>query len=126
MMAGSTRTTAFADLSQRTAVGVVHSAVCRLVTQSKLINQLAIRLEICAFQIFEVTAAHADHPEQAAPAVVILGVRTEVIGEIVDPFRQYRHLHLRGPSVSRVHAIFVNRGGFYKGHSFRSKFLRVS
>jgi hypothetical protein len=121
--AESTRQTAEAAIP-RSAIRL-RPSVLLLVTQSKLVNQLAIRLEIRAFQVVEVTAALADHLEKAAAAVMILGVRTEVIVEEIDPFREHRDLHLRGAGVGGVHAILVNRGGFYEAHLSIPKFLLV-
>src|SRR5438445_1332870 len=38
--------------------------------------------------------------EQSTPGMVVLDVALEVLGQIVDAFRQDRYLHLRGPCVA--------------------------
>jgi hypothetical protein len=87
-----------------------------LVPEPKLVDELAIGLEVRPLQVVEVTAALADHLEETAATVVVLGVLTEVIGEIIDPFRQYSDLDLGGAGVGGVLAILVDRGRLYEGH----------
>ena len=84
----------------------------QLVTQPKLINQLAVGVEVGALQIGKETLARADHLQEAAAAVVVLGVRAEVIGEVIDPFREQRNLDLRRAGVGVVLAIFFRSPRF--------------
>src|SRR5688500_1503678 len=56
-----------------------------LVTKSKGLNELPIPLEISLLHVLEQAAAASDHLQEALPAVVVLLMRTEVIGEVVDP-----------------------------------------
>jgi len=44
-------------------------------------------------QIFQQARPFRDHHQQPAAAGVVLGVRLEVIGQIVDPGRQQRDLY---------------------------------
>jgi hypothetical protein len=92
------------------------SILGQLVTQPKLINQLAVGVEVDALQIGKETLARADHLEESAPAVVVLGVRPEMISEVVDPFREHRDLHFGRTGVCLVPPILCDGGSLRKSH----------
>src|ERR1700675_3059777 len=73
----------------------------RLLAQAKLLDQLVIFAGILALEIIEQLAALVDHFKQAAPGVMILHVRLEVVGKSVDAGREQRNLNLRRPRVAR-------------------------
>jgi hypothetical protein len=57
-------------------------------SKSQLLNEGAISHQIASLEVGQQASAGPDHLEQTAPAVVILGVAAEVVGEGVDPLRQ--------------------------------------
>src|SRR5437870_4676522 len=63
-----------------------------LVAETQLVDELPIALQVGALQVFQQAPALADHPEEAALPVEILGVDPEVIGEAVDPLGEQRDL----------------------------------
>jgi hypothetical protein len=46
-------------------------------------------------QVIEQTSAMLDHLQQAAPRMIVLFVRLEMLGEIVNSLAQQRNLNLR-------------------------------
>ena len=53
--------------------------------QTELLDQGAVALEVRALEVVEQAAAAPDELEQAAARVVVLRVRAQVLGELVDP-----------------------------------------
>lgn len=92
------------------------SRLAQLVAQAKLANELAIRVEIGALEVLQETAALANHLQESLPAVVVLGVRPEVIIQVVDPFREHRDLDLRRAGVGFVPPGLREGGGLRECH----------
>src|SRR5438093_7958826 len=86
--------------------GTIDRCVARvLLTNPEALDQLGVAVGILALQIVEQPPALADELQQAAPRVVILYVRLEVLGQIVDAFTEERDLHFRGARVRFVHSV---------------------
>src|SRR5206468_6389128 len=51
-------------------------------------------VDVGALEVAEQAPALADHHQQAAAGVVVLAVRPQVLGELVDPFREQGDLDL--------------------------------
>ena len=66
----------------------------RLMPESKLLDERSVRLQVTSLEIRQQAAPGTHHLEQAAAAVMVLQMGTEVLGEGVDPLGQERHLHL--------------------------------
>src|SRR5262249_8342026 len=66
----------------------------RSAPQAERIDQLAIAVEVLALQVVEQRAALADHLEEATPAVVVLVVVLQVLGQVRDALGQERDLNL--------------------------------
>jgi hypothetical protein len=49
----------------------------------------------------------SDHHEQSSPAVMVLVVDLQMLGEVIDPFSDQRNLYLGRTRVRRVRAIFI-------------------
>jgi hypothetical protein len=49
----------------------------------------------------------SDHHEKTSPAVMILFVDLQVLGEVIDTLSQQRNLNLRRTGVRVVRAIFI-------------------
>src|SRR5688500_5440349 len=82
----------------------------RLMTKTQIVDQRAISLQIRLLEVVQQTAALADHHQQPATAVVILLVRAEVIGELVDPLRQQSDLDRRAAPVVLVQLVLLDDG----------------
>src|SRR5690242_16142522 len=79
-----------------------------LSAQAKLLDQGAIALEVRALQIVEHPAPAPDELQQAATRVVVLRVRPQMLGELVDAGREERDLHLRRPGVGPAPAVLAD------------------
>src|SRR4029078_4455794 len=66
----------------------------RLAAQAELLDEGAIALEILALQVVQEAAAPSDELEQATTRVVVVLVRPEVLGQLVDALGQHRDLDL--------------------------------
>src|SRR3990172_5983568 len=64
-----------------------------------LVDDGLVALLVLAFHVVEQLAALAHHLEEPAARVVVLLVRLEVLGEMVDPRGEDRDLHLRRAGV---------------------------
>ena len=53
-----------------------------------------VAVDIGPLQIVQQAAALPDQLEQPAPRIVVVGVRFQVVGEVIDPFAEDRDLDL--------------------------------
>jgi hypothetical protein len=53
-----------------------------------------ITVDIGPLQIVQQAASLSDQLEQPAPRIVVVGVRFQVVGEVIDPFAEDRDLDL--------------------------------
>src|SRR5438105_5856825 len=63
--------------------------------QPELGDDRPVALDVLALQVIQQPATLADQLEQPPPRVVILGVRLQVVGEVIDPFAEDCDLDLR-------------------------------
>jgi hypothetical protein len=66
-----------------------------LAAQTQALDQHPIPIRTGPPQIVEQAAALTHEVQQTAARVMVLRVQLEVLGELVDPFRQQRHLDFR-------------------------------
>ena len=78
-----------------------------LSTQSQLCDECSVALHVLFLEIPKQAPTLADHHEQTSPAVMVLLVDLQVLGEVVDPLGEQRDLDLRGAGVRPVRAVFV-------------------
>ena len=76
-----------------------------LMPESKLLDERSVRLQVTSLEIRQQAAPGTHHLEQAAAAVMVLQMGTEVVGEGVDPLGQERHLHLSRPGVGGMRLV---------------------
>src|ERR1035437_4384603 len=81
------------------------------VAQLQFLRDRLIAVQIYVLQVFEQTAALADHHQQPAARTVILFVRLQMFGQMVDPLGQQRNLHVRRTRVLTVQFKLVNQIG---------------
>src|SRR5437762_2433666 len=75
-----------------------------LFPQPKPPDDLLISRAVLVREILQQTVALADHLQQPATRGVILLVRLEMLGQLIDPLRQDRDLHFRRSCVFIVNA----------------------
>src|SRR5215467_8311581 len=75
-------------------------SVATLPAQAQLPDERAVALDVRTGQVLQQPAAPADQQQQAAPAVVVMLVDLEVLGQVVDPPGQQRDLDLRRAGVT--------------------------
>src|SRR6266511_1572528 len=78
-------------------------------TETELFDELPVLREIGALEILQQAAAAADHAQQAALPVVVLGVDPEVIREAVDARGEQRYLNPARAGVPAVQPVFPDR-----------------
>src|SRR4051812_9822305 len=89
---------------------------CRLVAEAKLLDQLAVVVELRTLHVVQETTALSDEPKEALASVVILLVRPEVLGQVVDAFRENGDLHFGGTGVGLVSPMLLQRGRLVESH----------
>src|SRR4051794_30602869 len=65
-----------------------------LPAQTEPLDERAVAVDVGLGQVVQQPATPADQQEQAPPAVVVVLVLLEVLGEVADPAGQHRDLHL--------------------------------
>src|SRR5437764_10011807 len=90
-------------LSQPRRAGLAQTSTLRGLTElppeAQLLDEGAVALEVFLLQVVQEPAPPADELQQAAPRVVILRVRPQVLGEAVDALGQHRDLDFRRAGV---------------------------
>src|SRR5207245_6786376 len=80
-----------------------------LMAETQLVDELPIAFQVHALQVLQQAAALADHFQEAALPMVVLGVRPEVIGQAVDPLGEQRDLDRGGARVAVVQPVLPDR-----------------
>src|SRR5262249_24875581 len=80
-------------------------------TNAELVDQRLIAAFVGALEIIEKLATLRDKLEQAPPRMVVLDVSLEMLGEIVDPFGEDRHVHLRRTRIAGLRCISLDDFG---------------
>src|SRR5438128_894289 len=73
-----------------------------LLADVQSLDEIRVALRVFAFEVVEKTAAFADKHQQATAGMVVLRVRLEMLGEVVDALAENGHLYFRGTGVSFV------------------------
>lgn len=76
-----------------------------LSSQSEFLDQTAIPFMVLAAHVLQQAAALSDHHQKSASAVKILGMRPQMLGQLVDAISEHRHLHFRRASVFGVRLV---------------------
>src|SRR5215204_321431 len=77
--------------------------------EAQLLDEGAIALEVVLLHVVQEPPPPADELQQPPPGVVVLGMRAQVLGEVVDPARQHRDLNLGGAGVGLVAAVLPDQ-----------------
>src|SRR5690606_12790338 len=76
-----------------------------LLPDAKSLDQLGVAGCVLALEVVEQTTALSDELQQATSRVMVLGVRLEMLGQVVDALAEERHLDLGGAGVRFVRPI---------------------
>jgi hypothetical protein len=98
--------------------------VC-LITETQLLNELAVRLDVSTPQVIQEPFALAYHLQEAATTVMILAVLTKMVREVIDALGQNCDLNSRRPGVAFVRPVLRDRWCFVKSHCL-NRFARFS
>jgi len=99
-----------AQIRERKALAENKSrASANSVAQLQFLRDRLIAVQICVLQVFEQAPALADHHQQPAARAVILFVRLQMFGQMVDPLGQQRNLYVRRTRVFAMQLKLVNR-----------------
>src|SRR5688572_9225605 len=79
-----------------------------LLADAELVDDGAVAREISLLQVVQEPAAATNELQQSASAVVVLRVRLEMLGQIGDPIREKRDLHLRGTGIAVMRGVRGN------------------
>jgi len=84
--------------------------------QLELFGDRLVTAQVGVLQVIQQAAALADHHQQTAAGAMILHIALQMLGQMVDPLREQRDLHIRRPSVLGVRLELFNRLrlGFHK------------
>ena len=88
----------------------------RLVAEAKFLDELPVGIELRPLHVVQETTALANHLEQALATVVILLVRPEVLGQVVDSLREQGDLNLGGTGVGLVSPVLLQRRRLIESH----------
>src|SRR6185369_284978 len=83
----------------------------KLSADAELLDQILVAFLVGAPQVVEQRATLADHLEQATTGMVVLDVRLEMVGQVVDALRQDRYLHFRRPGIAGLLGIRLDHFG---------------
>jgi len=67
-----------------------------------------VTFKVLALQVVQQTASFADHLDESEARVIVLGVRPEVVGQLLDALGEDGDLDLRGACVRIVGPIIVD------------------
>ncbi len=73
-----------------------------LSAQAELGDEIPVALDILPTEVVEQTSALANHQQQTASAVVVVLVLAKMLGQMVYPLGEHRHLNLWRTSVALV------------------------
>jgi len=88
----------------------------RLVTESKIGDDLAIALEVGALEVMQQASAPSNHLEEAAAAVMVLCVGPKVVAQVVDVLGENRNLNLCRAGIAAVRPVLLDRSCLLKCH----------
>src|SRR5205823_2623791 len=86
-------------------------ARCSLFADVEALDQVRVPLRVFGFEVIEQPPAPADEHQEPAAGVMILRVRLEVLGQVVDALAENSDLDLRGPRVGLVCFVTANEFG---------------
>lgn len=83
-----------------------------LFAEAEASDYFAVAVDVAVVEIAELTPPLANKLEEATTRVIVVLVRLQVRGEVLDALREDRHLDLRGAGIRRVDGKVPNQFGF--------------
>ena len=80
-----------------------------LLAEFELLGYRLVAVQVDRLEIVQQSAPLANHHQQSAARTVIFLVGLQMLGQMVDPLRKQRDLHVGGTSVLRVRLKLFNR-----------------
>src|ERR1700761_6809489 len=80
----------------------------KLSTQSETLDQRAVTLDVDVTEVAQQAATLANHEQTTTVGVVVVLVFLEVLGQVVDPSCEQRHLNLGGSGVTWVGCVLFD------------------
>lgn len=91
----------------------------QLLSDVELVDDGAVALDVDLHQVAEQASSVTDHLKQSATAVMILVIRLEMLGEVVDAAGKKRDLNLGGAGIALMGGVLAdNCLFFFCGHGF--------
>jgi hypothetical protein len=72
------------------------------VAQLEPLGDCLIARQVGLVEIIQQTAALADHDQEAAAGAMVLDIRLQMLGQMIDALGQKSDLHVSGPGVALV------------------------
>src|SRR2546423_5741449 len=82
-----------------------------LLPDSEALDQIRVAFRVLALQVIQEAAALADELEQPAARVMVLRVRLEMVGQVIDSLTEERDLNFGGTRVAVVRSIAADDFG---------------
>jgi hypothetical protein len=79
-----------------------------LLTKIELFDDALVSIGSGSFEVIEQLSTAGHHLQQSASGRVIFQMALEVVGQLINPLRQKRYLHIRTPCIFLVHSQGVN------------------
>src|SRR5262245_40606724 len=104
-----------APVSRKLKVSASRPSGPRLLADAEGLDHAAIPLQVVPADVVEEPTAAADEHQEAAPGVVVLRVRLEVLGQVVDALAEERDLHLGRSAVGLMLLILLDQLRLFLG-----------
>jgi len=93
------------SLGQQSRAGLKGSGLGDPMAEAKVRDDAAVSFEVGPLEIVQQALAATDHLEQPSTAVMVLGVGTEVVGQVIDVLGENCHLNASRTRVAVVRAV---------------------
>lgn len=80
-----------------------------LLAEAEAGDELPVTIHITVVEVAKLAPSLADKHQQAPPCVIVVLVRLEVRGEVLDPLCQHRDLDLRGTGITGVDSVLPDQ-----------------
>jgi hypothetical protein len=79
-----------------------------LAAEAELLDEGAVALDVLSLQVVEKAPPLTDQLQETTPGVMILRVRPQMLGQVVDPSGKKGNLHLRRTCIRRSPTVFLD------------------
>src|SRR5687767_5844509 len=86
------------------------TALCAelLAAEAELLDEGAVALDVLSLEVVEEAPPLPDELQEAAPRVMILRVRPQMLGQVVDPSGEKGNLHFCRTCIGRSPTVFLD------------------